>query len=244
MSYRTGACETATDALTFGPFEVRYAAGMEPRHEEYRLRYDAFVAEHHWETPEACRDRLERDPFDRFSCSTLIVDSGTGEPAACQRLILPEYLPPGWVTNVERQYRPLPAGPRVDFKTMPRRRWAEASRLVIAPAYRWGSARSSMPAMVAVSYATLALALAVERSVLFTMSDPRTARLTRRMGISMRQVGQVVEFHGRRGIFQIDLALVLAGTPAEWLPPVNRMVESARQVVMGGALGELSTLTA
>lgn len=244
MSYRVGLCEDATEAVSVGPFQVRYAVGMEPRLEEYRLRYDAFVDEHHWESADACRDGLERDQFDRFSCSALIVDAASGDAAACQRLILPEYLPYGWLTNAEREYRPMASGARVDFKTMPRYAWAEASRLAIAPAYRWGSAKTSLPAMVAISYATLALALAVERSVLFTMSDPRTARLTRRMGIAMHQVGELVDFHGFRGIFQIDLADVLAGVPADWQPSVEQLIEQARRVMTAGALDEPSPFAA
>lgn len=243
MSPRTGLCREVPDVVTFGPFAVRYAVGMEPRLEEHRLRYNTFVTEHHWEPADACRDGLERDQFDRFSCSALIVDAATGEPAACQRLILPEYLPYGWLTNVEREHRPLPSGPCIDFKTMAIDRWAEASRLAIAPAYRWGSASTSLPAMVAVSYATLALALALGRSTVFTMSDPRTARLTRRMGIAMHQVGQLVDFHGRRGIFRIDLAQVLASTPVEYRPLVERLIDYARRLTVG-RLDKPSSLTA
>ena len=86
MSYRVALAEHPADTLAFGPFHVRFAVGLEPRLEEYRLRYDAFVEEHHWESPDGCPDRLERDQFDRYSCSALIVDATTGEPAACQRL--------------------------------------------------------------------------------------------------------------------------------------------------------------
>ena len=127
---------------------------------------------------------------------------------------------------------------------MPRYTWAEASRLTIAPAYRWGSAGTSTPAMVAVSYASLALAIALDRTVLFTISDPRTARLTRRMGFSMRQVGQLVDFHGARAVFQIELAEVLSSVPAEWQPLVARLIDDARQVTSAGAIDERMSLHA
>ena len=83
--------------------------------------------------------------------------------------------------------------------------------------------------MLAISYASLALAVALGRRTLFTISDPRTARLTRRIGIEMRQVGQLVDFHGTRGIFRIDIADVLAGVPAEWRDTVDLLVGSARR---------------
>ena len=160
----------------------------------------------------------------------MLIDSLTGEAAACQRLILPEFLPIGWLTNAEREYRPLPCGPAVDFAMLPQRTWAEASRLTIAPAYRCGSARTAPSALLAVSYATLALALALDRTELFTVSDPRTARLTRRIGVSMHQVGGLVDFHGIRAVFRIDLHEVLSSVPAEWCPLVARLIDHARHV--------------
>jgi N-acyl-L-homoserine lactone synthetase len=220
--------DRCADGPTFGSFLVHYAAGTEPRLDEYRLRYHAFVEEHRWLSPGGARNRLERDQFDAFSCSAVIVDRVTGEAAACQRLILPEHLPDGFLTNAERVYRPLGPCPIVDFTSM-RDTWAEASRLTIAPPYRAGSSRRGQPAMLAISYASLALAVALGRRTLFTISDPRTARLTRRIGIEMRQVGQLVDFHGTRGIFRIDIADVLAGVPAEWRDTVDLLVGSARR---------------
>jgi len=229
------------DGLAFGSFRVRYAAGQEPRLDEYRLRYDAFVEENQWLPAAGCQDRLERDEFDAFSCSAVIVEPVTGEAAACQRLILPEHLPDGRLTNAERAYQPLRPGPAVDFMAMPRHTWAEASRLTIAPAYRSGSARRCQPAMLAIVYASLALAVALDRTTLFTLSDPRTARLTRRVGIDMRQVGQLVDFHGTRGIFRIDIADVLAGVSAEWRDAVDQLIGGARLLGVARALDDRSS---
>lgn len=216
------------DDVAFGPFLVQYSAGTDPRFAEYRLRYDAFVEEHQWESATACPDRLERDEFDRFSCSALIVDAATGAAAACQRLILPELLPDGWLTNAERKCPAFPERAGVGVPVS-RRAWVEASRLTIAPAYRWGSARVAVPTIVAVSYASLALALALDRTVVFTVSDPRTARLTRRIGISMRQVGATFSFHGTRAVFQIELGDVLRTIPRNWHASVERLIEHARR---------------
>lgn len=220
--------EPVDESLAIGPFRVDYAVGPAPRIAEYRLRYDAFVEERRWESADACHDRLERDEFDRFCCSTLITDTATGAAAACQRLILPEHLPHGQLTRAEREYRPLPSVPAIDFKGLKRDAWAEVSRLTIAPRYRWGSAKTSLPAMVGITYASIALAVALERTVLFTVSDPRTARLTRRMGFELHQVGQFVDCHGRRGIFRIDVAEVMASVDAPWLGIVNQLIERAR----------------
>jgi len=101
-----------------------------------------------------------------------------------------------------------------------------------------------MPAIVAVSQATLALALALDRTVVFTMSDPRTALLTRRIGIEMHQVGRLVDFRGQRGIFRIDLADVLASLRTEWRPAVMRLIERARQITSVHAIGTQSPFAA
>jgi N-acyl-L-homoserine lactone synthetase len=222
--------DRAEDRLAIGPFHIVYARGTDPRIDEYHLRYRAFVEEHHWESPGDSDDAVERDEFDAFCCSTLVVHTATQEAAGCQRLILPESLPHDHLTNVEREYRPLAAAPRVDFTTMPRHAWAEASRLAIAPPYRWGSSATALPAIVAITYASLALAVALNRTSVFTISDPRTARLTRRMGFAMYQVGQPVEFHGRRAIFRIDVADVVASIPTDVRWTVVRLIQAARLV--------------
>jgi hypothetical protein len=60
----------------------------------------------------------------------------------------------------------------------------------------------------------------------------------------MQQIGEVVEYHGRRGIFQIDLAQVLAGTPEKWLLPIEQMIDNARQVMTDGVLDGRSRVIA
>jgi N-acyl-L-homoserine lactone synthetase len=217
--------------LEAGPFKVRFAVGGEPRLEEYRLRHRAFVDEHGWEAPGA--DGLERDAFDEFACSALLIDAESGAAAACQRLILPDWLPRGVATNVEREYR-LKAGlPAVDFRRLRPEVWAEVSRLTIAPEFRSGSAGANKRAITTVTYASMALAIALEREVLFSVSDPRIAPLFRRMNLTMRQVGGEVDFHGRRAVFQIDVPDVFAGVPEEWKGLVDRLIVAARHATAG-----------
>lgn len=192
--------------MVVGPFCVKFATAPNERIDEYRLRYNVYVEEYGFEPRDRCPDGLESDEFDTYSCSMLLYDELTGGLAASQRLILPERLPNGLSTNLERLYAPLADYPLIDFVHIPRDRWCEASRTTVAPAYRWGAAKRAMPAMVGLKLASIALARALERSTLFSLSDPRTVRLNRRMGVSMVQIGEDVDFHGRRAPFLMDVA--------------------------------------
>jgi N-acyl-L-homoserine lactone synthetase len=217
-------------SLVLGPYRVEYASGGGPRTDEYRLRYSVFVEERHWKAAGAAAGRLEQDEFDAACCAFLLRDSRSGEAAACQRFILPERLPSGLVTNVERVASDL----AVDFGALPRDSWAEVSRSTIAPKYRWGSSATPLPAMVAIKYASIALALALKRRTLFSFSDPRTARLTRRLGFNLHQVGHAVEFHGTRAAFRIDIAEVLASVPPVMQDTLARLVAGAAETIAPG----------
>ena len=175
----------------------------------------------------ASPDGLERDELDAASCAFLLRDSRTGEAAACQRFILPERLRSGLVTNAERFSSDL----AVDFDGLPRQSWAEVSRSTIGPKYRWGSSGTSLPAMVAIKYASIALAVALDRRTLFSISDPRTARLTRRLGFKLHQVGAPIEFHGLRALFRIDVAEVLQSVPSGMQRSLSQLIAGAERAL-------------
>lgn len=224
------------DGLHAGAFRVAFAVGLQDRTPEYRLRHRAFAEEHDWEI--RASDGLEHDAYDAYSCSTLLVDPACERAAACQRLVLPDWLPRHQPANVVREHRPFsPPSAADDLRTLPRRAWAEVSRLTIAPEYRHGSAGAPLRAMETVTYATLALAIALDRAVLFSMSDVRTARLSRRMGVVMHQIGAETDFHGLRATFRIDVHDVAAGIPPPWRPMVARLVEGAAHAVRGRVPG-------
>jgi N-acyl-L-homoserine lactone synthetase len=209
-----------------GPFRVEYNVGPASRVDEYRLRYSVFVEERQWLPAGPPGDRLERDEFDEQCCAFLLRDASTGEAAACQRFILPDRMPPGVVTNVER----LAHGRSVDLNNLPRHSWAEVSRSTIAPKYRWGSSATPLPAMVAIKYASIALAVALDRSTLFSFSDPRTARLTRRLGFKLHQVGPPLDFHGLRALFKIDVREVLQSVPSRMEASLSVLIARAEHV--------------
>jgi N-acyl amino acid synthase of PEP-CTERM/exosortase system len=221
---RNVSCIDGSETLFVGPFHVEYAVGLAPRIDEYRLRYSVFVEERQWLSGHSSPAGLERDEFDDACCALLLRDASTGEPAACQRFILPERLSSGLMTNVELLAKTF----GLDFDPPPSRSWVEVSRSTIAPKYRWGGmAATSIPTMVAIKYASVALAVALDRRTLFSISDPRTARLTRRLGFMLRQVGGPIEFHGKRALFSIDVAEVRQSVPADMRETVEQLIGGA-----------------
>jgi N-acyl-L-homoserine lactone synthetase len=213
-----------------GPYRVSFAIAADSRAKEFRLRYQYFVEECRFEPADRFPDGLEHDEFDDVSCALLVEDADTEEAAACQRLVLPDQLPPGLPTNIERHYSPLPGGEGVEFSTLPRHLWAEASRTTVAKKYRWGSARTEMPGMVPIKYGSLALAIAFGRSTLFSLSEPRTGRLIRKLGFPMVQIGAPIEFHGTRAPFAMRVVEMEDSVPASDRPIVDALILEALQL--------------
>jgi N-acyl-L-homoserine lactone synthetase len=211
-------------ACAIGPFVVEYAAGRADRAAEYRLRHEVFVEERGY-LP-AAADRLERrDEFDDAAVAVLLRDAATGEAAACQRLILPERLDPAVPTNVERFIDPA----RFDLAPLPRATWAEVSRTTVAPAWRWRAASGRLTGVHALTCASLALAIACDRTTLLSVSDPSTAALTRRMGFPITRIGATVDFHGARAAFLIDVARVRASLADAIGDRLEALVADARR---------------
>jgi N-acyl-L-homoserine lactone synthetase len=196
-------------AAYVGPFRVEFAFGERGREDEFRLRYQIFVVEREWLPPDGLIDCQERDEFDAASCAFLLREADTGIPVACQRLVMPDLLPPGKLTQIEE----VTEGTIREIAERPRQTWAEASRTSIIKRYRRGSSANTVPTMAVMKYASVAIALAFERNVIFSVSDPRTARLTRIFGVPLHQIGPVINFHGERAPFRMDVGEMLASTP-------------------------------
>jgi len=182
-----------------GRFEVEFFTPFDSRIDEFSLRHAVFVEEYGWLAPDPAGTRQERDEYDASAVSFLLRDRTTGEPAACQRFILPDRVPAGISLPVER----LSHG--VVGEGLDRAAWAEVSRTTVAARYRWGSESNEVPALMGIKFASLALAAAIERDTIFSVSDPRTARLVRRAGIDCHRIGPVFQYHGSRTIYRLDM---------------------------------------
>jgi hypothetical protein len=84
-----------------------------------------------------------------------------------------------------------------------------------------------MPGMVPVKYGSLALAIAFGRSTLFSLSEPQTKRLIRKLGFPMVQIGAPVEFHGTRVPFRMSVAEMDRSVPPCDRPAVDQLILDA-----------------
>lgn len=221
----SGAAIACADTL-LGAFDVEFSAGTHGRTDEYRLRHSVFVEEREWLAAHPASVRLEHDDYDAYSLSFVLRDPATGEPAACQRLILPDRLPASLTTPFEM----LTVGQGA-LGGLARHAWAEVSRTTVAPAYRWGAQAVAVPAMRAIKHASIALATAAGRTTLFSVSDPRTARLVRRMGVVCHRIGDLVDYHGVRALYRMDMREIADTVPPGLQDRLRQLTDRARSVI-------------
>lgn len=207
-----------------GGFTVEFTSGRDTRIDEYRLRHAVFVREYRWLDDDGTG--LERDEFDPHAVSFLIRGGRSAVPIASQRLLLPDRVQRGMVVPFERLFGDDPDGLLRERST-----WAEVSRTTIAPEYRWGATTAPVPAMFAIKYASIALAAAAGRGSLFSVSDPRTARLVRRMGVRCRPLNRIVDYHGPRALYLMDMLEIGKTVPAEHWETLQRLTRDAEAAV-------------
>ncbi len=87
--------------------------------------------------------------------------------------------------------------------------------------------------MPAIKLASIAVAIALGRRLLLSVSDPRTARLTHRMGFSIYQVGPVMEYHGSRAAYRIDVDEVVSGMTLDAQDHLHQLVDAAKRRLTG-----------
>jgi len=201
----------------FEAIPVRDAA---MRREVFRLRYAVYCEELGFENPEAFPEGEESDEYDAHSVFALLRHRESGRSAGCVRLIL---------ADVDPQLRfPFELVcenhldlSRYDPSAIPRRSIGEISRLAVHQNFRRRRGESSSPEGTAEAdaffggerhYPLVAMGLFLSASALalnlgltqvVVMMEPRLARLLSTCGIRFTQVGDVIDYHGRRGPFRI-----------------------------------------
>ena len=210
----------------FNYFDVGLVATQEERNQVERLRYRVYCEEFGYEAADAFPNHQETDRFDDHSLHCIISHKGSGEAAACVRLIcatedrsLP--IETYCIGSIHTDYlEPL---------TLERDRVCEISRLAVDPAFRrrpgethtrlgefdamdcsHQEQRTFSLTSIATILASFAMSSLTDRTRIFTMMEPNhLPRLLRRAGILMQQAGDDMEYHGVRSAYFIttDIAL-------------------------------------
>ena len=206
-------------------FDVGLVATQEERNQEERLRYRVYCQEFGYEAAGAFPNHQETDRFDDHSLHCLITHKGSGEAAACVRLICAteEHSLPIETYCIGSIYADY-----LDSLTLERDRVCEVSRLAVDPAFRrrpgerhtrlgefdamdcsHQEQRTFSLLSIAAVLAGFSMSSLTHRTWIYTMMEDNLPRLLRRAGILMQQAGDNIDYHGRRSAYFIttDFAL-------------------------------------
>ncbi|MCP5169598.1 MAG: PEP-CTERM/exosortase system-associated acyltransferase [Hahellaceae bacterium] len=223
-------------------FQIILANTHETRLACHQLRYDVYCKEFGFESAKAFPDGLEWDTFDEWSTHYLIRTETTHESVGTVRIVNanPRL---GRLTPIERLYavkypeQPCPFEPQTNF--------CEISRLTLAQKFRRQSstpnARDSIEPISSraapLLYLTLVYHLLNQSDYrrAYAMLEPRLGRHIARIGFPVRRLGEVVDYHGQRAPFEVQVeGLYDALSP--WLrrcyDDVASEIKSADQLVV------------
>lgn len=207
-------------------FEIVIADTTELREEVYKLRYNVYCLDMHFENAQDYPTQMESDQFDAHSIHVLLRHRTSNTYAGTVRLVNNYTTQPIPQLPIELHCKDKINSDVFDFNKMDRTRFGEISRLAVAPQFRKRTGESHTPHGVcdaAINQFTeyekrifphiaLGLYLACGSIVLqqqldtaVVMMEPRLARHMRLFGIHCIQAGEVVEYHGLRSAFVIDI---------------------------------------
>lgn len=203
-------------------FQVVRADTERLRDEVHRIRFEVYCRELGFEDAGTFPDGRERDRFDGRSLHCLLLHRPSGRYAGCVRLILADWANPGAPFPLELACasRLHGAGLR---PSAARKRFGEISRLAVLSDFRRRRGESEVPEGVVpeptdvgegerrvfphialgLYLASACLGLEAGLDTVFAMMEPRLARRLRHYGIVFEPVGEVIDYHGRRGPFRI-----------------------------------------
>lgn len=189
----------------------------------YRIRYQVYCHELHFENEADFPDGREIDEFDAHSVHCLLRHRPSGEFAGCVRLVLNTSSSSKPQLPLEHHCRESLDKTILDFSTLDRSTFGEISRLAIVSRFRRrpGEAKTAHGVAeetvsltpserrvfphIAVGLYLAAAAMALHRGMemVVVMMEPRLARHMRYFGINFSQAGDIVDYHGQRGPFFI-----------------------------------------
>ena len=185
----------------------------------YRIRYQVYCHELHFENEANFPDGREIDEFDAHSVHCLLRHRPSGEFAGCVRLVL----------NTSNSHEPqLPLEHHcgdsldkstIDFSQLDRSTFAEISRLAIVGRFRRRPGEADNPQGVSEESATMtpserrvfphialglylaaaAISIQLGLSMVVVMMEPRLARHMKYFGIHFIKAGDIINHHGMRG---------------------------------------------
>jgi len=178
--------------------------------EVYKIRYKVYCQELGYEREEDCPNGMEQDIYDQHSIHCLLLHRKSAVYAGSVRLVLPDPHGVGMNLPFERFYGHL------HLRDLPYGSFGEISRLAVTANFRKQSkqveSETRLFPLIPLGLYLAAISVGQEFNLdgAFALMQPRLARHLRRFGINYHQVGELIEFHGQRGLFHFSLQAVLS----------------------------------
>lgn len=220
-------------------FEVVFADTDVLRERVFRLRYAVYCAELGWENPANFPDGLEQDAYDFFALHCLLRHRPTDRLAGTVRLIPADPRDAEAPLPFEAACRGHLDSNLIDAAVPDRRRTGEISRLAVLSEFRRRAGEQGLPAplleeadfsgeerrifphlALGLYLAAASMGLLAGLDSVFVMMEERLARRLKHYGIIFKQVGDVIDYHGRRGPYHITRGMLYANI----VPPIESLL--------------------
>jgi N-acyl amino acid synthase of PEP-CTERM/exosortase system len=201
-------------------FKLEIATTSQLKEEAYRIRYQVYCEDLKYEPSDRFPEKMETDFYDEQSIILLLLHKESQSYAGCVRLIIPQ--PQRLSLPFELACNHKISKDIIDLNQLSRHSMFEVSRLAATSAFRKRKGESQTTDGLTVNEETRAeerrgfpmvplslylgvLGIMLETNLehLFTMMEPRLARHLKYVGFHFHQIGDLVNYHGRRGPFYI-----------------------------------------
>lgn len=205
-------------------FKIKFANTKELRQQAFKIRYGVYSKELGWE-PENDRG-METDEYDNSAYHCLLEHRRTGDYAGCIRLIIPPISQPDYLLPFEQNCLESARTNIIDSTQLARGSFGEFSRLAVLESFRRRKKEKNKPYIICeenpdtiyteeehrhfpniamgLYLAGIALAELCNHVGLFVMVEPKLNRLLVQFGLPFKQVGNEMEYHGKRALFYLD----------------------------------------
>lgn len=205
----------------------------------FSLRHAVFNEELNYNMGDTRHQNIEQDIHDQHSILCLLHHKDTGIDVGCVRVVLisQQRLCPSASLPLETYYDASLFTSHVHPRHFSSDRVCEVSRLAVHPAFRRKSATDihnhensirESPALVSLSLFLAATAIVgiTQRHHVFAMLEPKFHRLLGASGLHFQQVGEPIQYCGKRAAFYIDQRAAEQRLPAP-LVPLYALIKSS-----------------
>lgn len=223
--------ETASLCETFNQyFRIVFADTPELVRQVYRIRYDVYCRELQFESGDRFPNQEEQDGYDLYSRYCLLYHRPSKSYIGCVRIVLGSSDNPERLLPLEEMCKTSLYQDMLAPLHQHRSSICEASRLAVLASFRRRTGEQSVPIGIAdgnqssgmerrssfphialgLYLASFVLASSIGIKNLFALMEPRLARRLQYYGFSFTKIGDVVELHGKRAPYCIDVDILMA----------------------------------